>query len=140
MTLSIESSSNRFFTYAIKMDLVNESFKKHKLRTERNGSVAIIESIGFFEYTECVSSCNTFLIHLAKQLSDLTGITHQMAWEANPKLSSTLQNFITPIEHWNEGELVKLYITTSKVPLTFNDLKSCAQASILTGFRDLSNH
>jgi hypothetical protein len=140
MSLTTENNPNRFFTFAVKLDLANESFRFHDLKTEYLGSILVIESKGFFDYTECVSSCSNLLVALACQLSKQTNTVHQLAWEANPKLQTENRNFITPVENWNDGELVKIYITTSIAPITLKNLSSCAQASVLTGARDLSTH
>lgn len=128
-----------YFNYNIELALEKESFANFYLKEAFAGNFAKIESIGFDSYQVAADSCNKLCQKLSKHLTKISGINHNLAWEANPK-SGIKSGNITLANNWHSGELVKIYITTNKTGevLTLDNIQDVATAIIYIGVKDNS--
>jgi|694.fasta_scaffold87484_3 hypothetical protein len=136
----IQDIDNRFFSFVVSLELKKPSFEHHEFIKLFNGVNATIESNGFNDYKECVTSCNKFFNELAADLNELNhSLKHLLAWESNPKTNSGELPHITPANEWLEGELVRLYLVVNQQgPINNSNLDPVVRGSIFTGKRDTS--
>lgn len=130
-------TSEQIYLYTVRLNLTSTYYNRFKLKKHFCGQLAEITSQYFDSYQECVDDCYHLVQHISKLLTKRNKKNEfVLGWETNPKRTTEKNITVTPLEQWENNEIVhilvfeknKLELNSTLLKASINVLKKDEEA------------